>query len=62
VIDGKTGFRAKPYDMEDFAEKTLKAADMDKMEISKTTRSFVEENFSCQKHMEILEETLRKLS
>jgi hypothetical protein len=47
--------------MEDFAEKTLKAADMDKMEISKTTRSFVEENFSCQKHMEILEETLRKL-
>jgi glycosyltransferase involved in cell wall biosynthesis len=61
VIDGKTGFRAKPYDMEDFAEKTLKAADMDKMEISKTTRSFVEENFSCQKHMEILEETLRKL-
>jgi glycosyltransferase involved in cell wall biosynthesis len=61
VIDGKTGFRAKPYDVEDFAEKTLKAVDMDKAETSEATRSFVEENFSCQKHMKILEETIRKL-
>jgi glycosyltransferase involved in cell wall biosynthesis len=61
VIDGETGFRAKPYDIEDFAEKTLKAVDMKKTEISKTTRNFVEENFSCRKHMEILEETIRKL-
>jgi len=61
VIDGKTGFRAKPYDMEDFAEKILKTMEIDRDEISKRTRSFVEENFSCERHLEILEETIHKL-
>ncbi|MEM2117870.1 MAG: glycosyltransferase family 4 protein [Candidatus Bathyarchaeia archaeon] len=61
VINGETGFRATPYDMRDFAEKTLKAAEMDKAEIGKSTRSFVEKNFSCEKHFKILEETIYKL-
>jgi glycosyltransferase involved in cell wall biosynthesis len=61
VINGETGFRATPYDMRDFAEKTLKAAEMDKTEIGKSTRSFVEKNFSCEKHFKILEETIYKL-
>jgi len=61
VIDAKTGFRAKPYETEDFAEKTLKTAEIDRVEISRRTRSFVEENFSCERHLEILEETIRKL-
>jgi len=62
VINGETGFRAEPYDMRDFAEKTLKAADLDKDEISLKTRRFVEENFSCKKHLEILEETIQNLA
>lgn len=61
VIDGRTGFRANPYDTEDFAEKTLKTIDIDKLEISRKTRSFVEENFSSEKHMKILEDTIEKL-
>lgn len=61
VVEGETGFRAKPYDIEDFAEKTLKAVDMDKNETSRKTRGFVEEKFSCKRHFEILEETIRKL-
>jgi glycosyltransferase involved in cell wall biosynthesis len=61
VVDGETGFRAKPYSIEDFAEKTLKAVEMDKAEISNTARSFVEENFSCERHLKILEETIWKL-
>lgn len=61
VIDGETGFRAEPYNMKDFAEKTLKAIEVDKAEISKKTRSFVEENFSCKRHLRILEETIQRL-
>jgi glycosyltransferase involved in cell wall biosynthesis len=61
VIDGKTGFRAKPYDVNDFAQKTLKTMEIDRAEISRTTRSFVEQNFSCERHLEILEETIQKL-
>jgi len=61
VVEGETGFRAKPYDIEDFAEKTLKAIDVSKGEISQKTRSFVEEKFSCKRHFEILEETIEKL-
>ena len=55
-------FRAKPYSLEDFAEKTLKALDIDKADISERTRSFVEANFSCERHMKILEETIRELT
>jgi glycosyltransferase involved in cell wall biosynthesis len=62
VIEGETGFRAKPYDTRDFAEKTLKAVEMDKAEVSKKTRGFVERNFSCQKHFEILEDTIQKFT
>lgn len=61
VIDGTTGLKAKPYDMVDFAEKTLKMAESDKAEISMKTRTFVEDNFSCKRHMNILEETIEKL-
>lgn len=61
VIEGETGFRAKPYDMKDFGEKTLKASDLNKYEISPRTRRFVEENFSCRKHFEVLDETIQKL-
>ena len=61
VIDGTTGLKADPYDMVDFAEKTLKIAQSDKDEISPKTRSFVENNFSCAKHMCLLEDAIKKL-
>jgi len=62
VIDGETGFRARPYDMEDFAEKTSKAIEFDKSEISARTRTFVESRFSSEKHFEILEQAVRRLA
>ena len=61
VIEGENGFRAKPYNMEDFAEKTLKAIEMNKMEISEKIREFVKQNFSCEKHWKILRETIQSL-
>ncbi len=61
VIDGETGFKADPYDIKDFAEKTMKTVEIDRAEISSKTRSFVEENFSCERHMKVLEETIQKL-
>jgi len=62
VINGETGFRAEPYDTRDFAEKTLKAIEMDETETSRKTRNFVERNFSCKRHFEILEKTIQKLT
>jgi glycosyltransferase involved in cell wall biosynthesis len=61
VIEGETGFRAEPYNRRDFAEKTLKAIEINKEEVSEKTRRFVEKNFSCEKHLEILEENIQKL-
>jgi glycosyltransferase involved in cell wall biosynthesis len=61
VIEGETGFRAEPYNMKDFAEKTLKAIGIGKTKVSRKIRSFVEENFSCKRHFEILEETIQTL-
>lgn len=62
VIDGETGFRARPYDMEDFAQKTLKAVDLNENGISIKTRSFVEQNFSCKRHFEVLEENIKRIN
>jgi glycosyltransferase involved in cell wall biosynthesis len=62
VIEGETGFRSRAYDRKDFARKTLKAIDMDKAKISKKTRRFVERNFSCKRHLEILEEVIQKVA
>lgn len=61
VIYGETGFRADPYYMKDFAEKTLKAVDLKRENISLKIRRFVEENFSCEKHWKILEENIQRI-
>lgn len=61
VINGQTGFRAKPYDVEDFAIKIMKALDMDKLTTSKFSSGFVRKNFSCGKHLNLLEKTIRSL-
>lgn len=61
VINGKTGFRARPYDAEDFAEKIMKVLDMDRLTVTKFSSEFVQKNFSCEKHLKLLEKTIRKL-
>ena len=61
VIDAKTGFKAHPYDIEDFAEKVMKAVDIDKSKIVDFAHEYVENNFSTQRHLEVLENELKKL-
>ncbi|MCK4633872.1 glycosyltransferase family 4 protein [Candidatus Bathyarchaeota archaeon] len=61
VINEKTGFRARPYEVEDFAQKLLKALDMDKLKVSKFSSEFVQKNFSHEKHLRILEETIESI-
>ncbi|MCM8782456.1 MAG: glycosyltransferase, partial [Candidatus Omnitrophica bacterium] len=61
VISGKTGFRAEPYYIGDFAEKTMKAVDMDKDSMCDFSYNYVKENFSCEKHLQSLEKVLEKL-
>jgi glycosyltransferase involved in cell wall biosynthesis len=61
TIEGVTGFRAQPYNVEDFAEKITKAFDMDKRSLGGTLHEFVENRFSCEKHLETLENSLRNL-
>jgi len=61
VIDGKTGFKAYPYDIKDFAEKVMKAIDIDKSTINNFAHNYVKSNFSCERHLEILEDELKKL-
>jgi glycosyltransferase involved in cell wall biosynthesis len=54
VISGKTGFRAEPYLIEDFAEKTMKAFDMDKSAMRGFACDFVKSNFSPERHFRTL--------
>ena len=61
VINGKTGFRAKPYDTENFAEKTMKVLDMDKPTVRKSSSEFVQRNFSDEKHLKSLSKAVGKL-
>ena len=61
VINGKTGFRAKPYNLEDFAEKILSTFELDKESIGTYLHQHVESNFSSQNHLRILEEVLEDL-
>jgi len=61
TVEGVTGFRARPYDVNDFAEKITKAFDMDKRSIGSSLHQFVEDRFSCEKHLETLENSLKAL-
>jgi glycosyltransferase involved in cell wall biosynthesis len=61
TIPGFSGFRARPYDFEDFAEKAMKAFDINKQSIGNRLHSYVEEKFSDENHLRILDSTLRGL-
>jgi len=58
VIEGETGFRAEPYNVEDFGDKIVKAVEMDKHAIKGSLHDYVERKFSGEKHLEILKEIL----
>ncbi len=60
VLDGKTGFKAKPYEIEDFAGKVVKALCMDKFKMGEFAHKYVKENFSHEKHINVLERIFMK--
>ena len=62
VINGKTGFRAKPYEIKDFAEKTLELINPGKETMGEACIELVKKNFSCKQHMDKLESALSRLS
>lgn len=61
VINGKTGFRAKPYAIEDFAEKTLKIINPGKENMGESCVELVKKNFSCAQHIDKLESALSQV-
>lgn len=58
---GFQSFRARPYDFEDFAEKTVKAFDLEKDSIGNSLHAYVENRFSAENHMKILNAALRNM-
>ncbi|RLI17202.1 hypothetical protein DRO54_11860 [Candidatus Bathyarchaeota archaeon] len=63
VLDGKTGFKAEPYDIEDLAEKTLKAISyFDKEKTRKFLPEYVKMRFSKEKHLGKLERIIMKVA
>jgi len=63
VLDGKTGFKAEPYKIEDLAKKALKAITyFDKVETKKILPKYVKERFSKEKHFKKLEEVIMKVA
>jgi glycosyltransferase involved in cell wall biosynthesis len=61
TVVGLSGFRASPYDFEDFAEKTMKAFDVDKNSMADRLHRYVESKFSSERHLEILNDTLKTI-
>ncbi len=61
AVNGFSGFRAEPYDFEDFAEKTMKAFDIDKNSGVNRLHRYVEDKFSSERHLEILNDALKIL-
>jgi len=62
VVDGHAGFLAKPSDLDDFASKILKILQDKKLRqrMSLASLKRVKENFSWEKHIDILEEEIEK--
>jgi len=60
VINGETGFRVSPYDLDEFADKIIKVFSDRSLREKLGWRAlrFVKENFSLDKHISILESAL----
>jgi glycosyltransferase involved in cell wall biosynthesis len=56
VVDGVTGFKAEPYNLEDFAQKTIKILVDEKLrrKMAKNALNHVKTNFSLERHIETL--------
>jgi glycosyltransferase involved in cell wall biosynthesis len=61
TVTGFSGFRAQPYDFEDFAEKTMKAFDVDKNSMGYRLHDYVKDRFSDEIHSKTLIAALRGL-
>jgi len=64
VVNGLTGFRAKPYSIDDFADKVLRLLTDENLnqKMGKNAVNFVREFYSWNKHMKILESVLSSLA
>lgn len=62
IVDGETGFLAKPFSLDDFAEKVLKILKDKKLRQKMSLASWqrVKNNFSWEKHLDILEKEIKK--
>ena len=59
IIDGKTGFKAKPYDIQEFAGKVVEVLNMNKPSMHAPFFDCVRENFSYRRHLTCLEEIIK---
>lgn len=63
VIDGETGFRVRPYDLDEFVEKQIRLLDdvSLRLKFGRQATEFVHQNFSWAKHVDGIESTLEKV-
>ncbi len=63
VVDGVTGFKVKPYMLNEFAEKIVKLlSDEDlRRKMGLNAKEYVETNFSPENHFKVLEKTLKSV-
>jgi len=62
VLDGKTGFLATPFSLDDFAEKTIRILKDKRLRRKMSLGSWqrVRDHFSWKRHLDILEEEIKK--
>jgi len=62
VVDGKTGYLARPFNTEDFASKVslLLSNDKKRIEMGKAAKLHVFRNFSWKRHVDIMEKAIIK--
>lgn len=61
VVDGETGFRVRPYDLDEFTEKQLVLLDdlPLRLKLGEQATKFVQENFSWERHIDKIESVLK---
>ncbi len=64
VINEETGFRVRPYDLDEFTEKQLQLLDDVSLrcKLGKQASKFVRENFSWEKHVDAIESVLNAIA
>ena len=62
IIDGKTGYLAKPYDVHDFAEKVLKVLSDEELRetMGREAILHVRGSFPWKRHVELIQRTIEK--